>query len=147
MIASGKGVRGNVRTGLKEWHVTVVDKARLLCPFGQRKRRSRGMAMACGRVAPLLPCPVRPLHRLPSVSPFFCSSSSSSSSSSSFSLPRIFPIRPASRTAGIVACRRGPDQEPDAGRGDDFVVVSFYKFVVIENPQTDVARHLAFLQV
>ncbi|URD81412.1 RHOD [Musa troglodytarum] len=95
------------------------------------------MAMACGRVAPLLPCPVRPLHRLPFVSPFFCSSSS---------FPRIFPIRPASRTAWIVASRRSPDQEPDAGRGDDFVVVSFYKFVVIENPQAEVARHLAFLQ-
>nr|XP_018676361.1 PREDICTED: rhodanese-like domain-containing protein 8, chloroplastic isoform X1 [Musa acuminata subsp. malaccensis] len=128
---------------LKEWCVTVVDKARLLCPFDQRKRRSRGMAMACGRVAPLIPCPVRPLRRLPFVSPFFCSSSSSFSS---FSFPRIFPIRPASRAKGVVASRRSPDQEPDAGRGDDFVVVSFYKFVVIENPQAEVAWHLAFLQ-
>lgn len=30
---------------------------------------------------------------------------------------------------------------------DDFVVVNFYRFVFIKNPEAEVARHLSFLQV
>jgi hypothetical protein len=30
---------------------------------------------------------------------------------------------------------------------DDFVVVNFYRFVFIENPEAEVSRHLSFLQV
>ncbi|XP_042961422.1 rhodanese-like domain-containing protein 8, chloroplastic isoform X2 [Carya illinoinensis] len=40
-------------------------------------------------------------------------------------------------------CSLGEAEEPSE---DDFVVVNFYHFVFIKNPETEVARHLSFLE-
>lgn len=36
---------------------------------------------------------------------------------------------------------------PKEYKGDEFIVVNFYRFVFVKNPEEEVSRHLSFMQV
>lgn len=72
--------------------------------------------------------------------------SSSSSLSSSCSRRHGFVSLSEITKRGVIwgCCRRG---DLDGCRFEDFVVVSFYRFVFIKDPLSDVSNHLSFLHI
>ncbi|KAK3415046.1 hypothetical protein EUGRSUZ_H00617 [Eucalyptus grandis] len=52
----------------------------------------------------------------------------------------------SSATRGCAALSSGNGADSRRVSGGDFVVVSFYRFVRVENPEEEVAKHLAFLK-
>ena len=66
-----------------------------------------------------------------------------------FSRPvRLLSKQPIVRWSFSCQCRnRGRNYSKFDDEGEDFIVVNFYRFVSIQDPAAEIAKHLSFLQV